>query len=165
MGDERKAVGSEPPTALLSEHTQYNQQNQTLNQHDCRHREHYLFRGDLLAELSSLKARLFVALPRLQFAAALCEISGSILTLRVFHLMHRGTARNGPAFSFWLPWSQAPVPTPPQLGSRQPRIFKLNIAHEGGARRTLRNCRTSYSDETGIAVPAFRKWRVGRKSP
>jgi hypothetical protein len=31
-----------------------------------------------------------------------------------------------------------------------------------GLLSTLQNCRTSYSDETGIAVPAFRKWR---KSP
>jgi hypothetical protein len=111
-GDERKAVGSEPPTALLSEHTQYNQQNQTLNQHDCRHREHYLFRGDLLAELSSLKARLFVALPRLQFAAALCEISGSILTLRVFHLMHRERHVTVPRLAFGCRGPKPPSPHP-----------------------------------------------------
>jgi hypothetical protein len=30
-----------------------------------------------------------------------------------------------------------------------------------GLRPTSPSCRTSYSAETGIAVPAFGKWRVG----
>jgi hypothetical protein len=34
----------------------------------------------------------------------------------------------------------------------------------GGSRRISRNCRTSYIDETGVAVPAFRKWRVGNRA-
>ena len=46
--------------------------------------------------------------------AALCEISGSFLIFTSARGAP-GTAHNGPAFSVWLPWPQAPRPPAPHV--------------------------------------------------
>ena len=65
-----------------------------------------------------------------QFAAALCEISGSFL---IFTPTRRasGTARDGSAFSVWLPWPQAPRPSSPcSWGHGNPPNRTLHIKAE-----------------------------------
>jgi hypothetical protein len=51
-----------------------------------------------------------------RFAAALCEISGSILALHIFRLMHQEPHSTVCVLPL-APWPQAPVPSSPVVGA------------------------------------------------